>query len=166
MNVILKYLLQILITLIIAQTSFTQPKIVGKYQNRQFPTVLEFFTDSTYESKTTYGKVLWNVGSWSFKNDTIFLKPTFIYDTLSLHTNGILKDSLVLSDDKYSTRFNAETINRSSNFEQNRFSTSFKLIFDNVFIYEFLDGKIRRINSNDTRSLHKTGLVYYSKIGE
>ena len=93
-----------ILTILIWNTCFSQTDLLGEYKRQDSKIWLN--SDTTFKffySVDTYRG--WAKGTWRIEGRRILLTPIPIYDTLSLaDTNGITRDSLVLSKDEISTR--------------------------------------------------------------
>lgn len=78
-----------------------QNRIVGTYAD-YFGNNLELRSDSTFYYSYNFDlSSTWTEGVWSLGNDTLYLKCVPIYDTIVVaNSNGVLKDSLILSLNK------------------------------------------------------------------
>ena len=144
-------LIQLLLILLISKFGFGQDKYVGIYNDR-FSESIELKIDSTFLHKSRFDlSSSWTIGKWKVKNDTIFLETQLIMDTLVLGKSGQkqLKDSLVLSPDKFANRieFSDYAISTISSGGQNRTKPPLKLYWKKNRLY--------RINRNGTLDLRK-----------
>ncbi|MBK7132254.1 MAG: hypothetical protein IPH69_05330 [Bacteroidales bacterium] len=73
--------------------------VIGKFSN-SFGESIYLKEDSTFEFTWLFDLASsWTNGKWQISNDTIYIKPRIIYDTLEIKNNGIIVDTLVLSSD-------------------------------------------------------------------
>ena len=122
---------------------FSQEKPKQEYYD-MFGERIEFFRDSTF--KFTWNFDLsgsWTIGSWQLLNDTIFLKPILIMDTLTIRdsNNNLLRDSLVLSPDQNVDRIEMleYTMGLISGGGQNRRQPPNKLFLKKEKLFRILD---------------------------
>jgi len=97
-----------LLTILLLTTisiSASGQRLTGKY-NAYYGHSLELKDDSTFRYEWSFDLINnWAVGHWTFSNDIVTLRLTYIYDTL---TRPYKPDSLVLSLDNKSNRINNE----------------------------------------------------------
>ena len=132
-----------IILLMISTLALGQEEIHGNYSNR-FGEKIELKSDSTFVYTWRFDLASsWSKGNWSIENDTIYLDPIPIMDTLRTVKNNIKSDSLVLSSDQKGNRTTAgETLaNALSGGGQNRKEPPQRLYFKN--------GRLYRITDND-----------------
>ena len=93
-------------TILIWNSCFCQTHFIGQHE-RQDSKIL-FNADTTFKfsySVDTYRG--WTKGTWSVKNNKIYLTPIPVYDTISLtDISGSIRDSLTLSKDEIPSRIN------------------------------------------------------------
>jgi len=150
--------------------SFGQVKIESKYYN-MFGEQIEFYNDSTYKHTWHFDLASsWTNGKWKFSNDTIYLTPIFVIDTLSISipNKNISKDSLVLSSDEKQERIENEEYVTSliSGGGQYRRQPLDKLLLKNGKLYQILDnGNLDKIKHKAimTNKKYKT---YFKPIRE
>jgi len=143
--------------------------VIGKFSNC-FGESFYLKEDSTFEFTWLFDLASsWTNGKWQISNDTIFIKPKIIYDTLEIkNTNGIIVDTLVVSSDLMGNRIDSNEYISDfiSGGGQNRRIPPSKLYFKNKKLYLILDnGKLnkRREKAILTRKRYKT---YYIRIEE
>jgi hypothetical protein len=147
-----------------------QNEIVGIYRDR-FTDRIELKADSTFIHKYSFDlSSSWTIGKWRFRNDTIYLNPKLIMDTLQIRNsaNKIIKDSLVLSSDQKSNRieFNEHILSQITSGGQNRTKPPKKLFWKKEKLYRVKSNgnlDLRRLKQFWTRKKYKT---YFRKVTE
>ncbi len=136
--------------------------VVGKFSNC-FGESFYLKEDSTFEFTWLFDLASsWTNGKWKISNDTIYIKPNIIYDTLEIkNTKGIIVDTLVLSSDAIGNKI--DSISYFSSFitsgGQHRRTPPLKLYFKSKRLYLVLNnGKInkRREEAILTKKKYKT----------
>jgi hypothetical protein len=147
---IMKPIVTILI-LFIWNSSFSQIDFLGEYERQDSKIWLN--PDTTFKffySVDTYRS--WAKGTWQIKKNKIYFNVIPIYDTISLtKKDGVIKDSLILSNDEQSSR----NINDGSrtisvfNFEQNFKLCPTTLLYksDKLFVVKNGKRQTRKINN-------------------
>ncbi|MFC5271780.1 hypothetical protein [Adhaeribacter terreus] len=134
--------------LVLAYKSLAQRNYTGKY-NDHFGHELRLNSDSTFKHTTRIDLIYsWTSGIWEFNNDTIYLKPVFIYDTLTfVNKEKVIIDSLVLSFDEKGEKINSDqyaTLTREyGGIKQNQFIIPEKVYYKEDRLY--LIGKNGRL---------------------
>jgi hypothetical protein len=140
--------------------------VVGKYSNC-FGESFYLKEDSTFEFTWFFDLASsWTNGRWQISNDTIYIKPKIIFDTLEIkNTDGIIVDTLVVSSGPIGSKI--DSIEYISSFigggGQNWRIPPSKLYFKNKKLYLVMDnGKInkRREEAILTRKKYKTYYIY------
>lgn len=119
-----------------------------------FDSEIKFNADLTYEYDVYYHSYsIWSKGNWKIKNDTVYLHPVLIYDTLRIVGK---KDSLVLSSTKNPNLILARNLNEilwpESSGEQT--ANIFKKLF-------YKKGKLFKIDQNGKLKIKKERKPYY-----
>jgi hypothetical protein len=138
--------------------------VIGKYSN-YFGESFYFEEDSTFKYTWLFDLASsWTNGSWKISNDTLYIEPKIILDTLrTLNSHGIEIDTLVVSTDEIQNR--TDSIAYISSFlsggGQNRRIPPSKLHYKNKRLYLILEnGKLdRRKKSFLTRKRYKTYFI-------
>lgn len=95
-----------ILSVILSLHSLGQRNIEGVYKDFSQKRI-KLFTDSIYywsDFIDIYG--YWQMGKWSMTGDTIFFRPTLIYDTLRTYKkDGSFTEEVFLSNDKIPERF-------------------------------------------------------------
>jgi hypothetical protein len=144
--------LKIFILILLTSFFFSERKVVGEYS--MFGSKIKFNADLTYEYDV-YAHIysMWSKGNWIIKNDTIYLHPVLIYDTLRIAGK---KDSLVLSFAKKPNLIVAKNLNEiywpESSGEQT--GDIFKKLF-------YKKGKLFEIDINGNLKIKKERKLYY-----
>jgi len=120
-------------------------KLLGKYQD-YFGSNIEIRSDSTFTYYWHFDLgASWSKGTWSVKNDTVYLKTILLYDTLRYNNNdGKSVDSLVLSDEeKPKLMTSPNIIGMLSSGGQNRQPCPDKLFYQKDKLFDIgKDGKL------------------------
>ncbi|WP_026713864.1 hypothetical protein [Flavobacterium daejeonense] len=140
------------IILILLFQIISQSEVIGKY--KRFGDDITLNSDYTYEYNyyfDTYSG--WSKGNWKMKNDTIYLYPILIYDTLRIPGK---KDSLILSSTKKPNLIVSKNLNEiywpESSGEQT--GNIFKKLF-------YKKGKLFQIDKNGKLKIKKERKPYY-----
>jgi len=138
--------------------------VIGKYSN-YFGESFYFENDSTFKYTWLFDLASsWTNGNWKLSNDTLYIEPKIILDTLrTMNCNGIEIDTLVISTDEILNR--TDSIAYLSSFlsggGQNRRILPSKLYYKNKRLYLILEnGKLdSRKKSFLTRKRYKTYFI-------
>ena len=149
--------------LLFCTNSYGQHKVANQYSDN-FGEKLHLFSDSVFKHTWHFDLASsWTEGSWYISEDTVYLMPTLIYDTLTIRNSKceFLKDSLVLSADAYSSRIeNVDYImTLISGGGQYRRKPPCKLYLQNKKLFRIHDnGKLDRTKSEGvlTRKKYNT----------
>ena len=126
--------------LFLATLLSTLAQVTGSYSN-SFGSRITLNADSTFKYKWNFDLASsWNTGKWQIMNDTIYLNPVIVYDTLKMNDKKyILRDSLVLSMDEKS-----ETITENEYLSyllvsggQSRIAVPTKLLYHQNELFDF-----------------------------
>ena len=113
-------------------------QIAGRYYDR-FGNKLELRADSTFSHSWQIDLASsWSQGSWTARNDTVFITIVPVFDTLKTSSKYIgTVDSLVLSADKSSDMISMETyaMNSIASGGQNRERPPLKLYYKRERLY-------------------------------
>jgi inorganic pyrophosphatase/exopolyphosphatase len=107
---------------------------------------LEFMNDSSFKHTWHFDLASsWTNGKWRISNDTLYLYPILISDTLNIRNSEkkIIKDSIVISDDEISERIESDEYVMSliSGGGQNRRFPPSELFLKNGKLFRVLDNK-------------------------
>lgn len=152
------------ILLLLFTTICKGQSIIGKYSN-YFGESFYFGKDSTFKHTWLFDLASsWTNGSWKISNDTLYIEPHIILDTLRImNSHGIETDTLIISSDEIQNR--TDSIAYISSFisggGQNRRIPPSKLYYKNKRLYLILEnGKLdRRKKSFLTRKRYKTYFI-------
>lgn len=115
-------------------------QVTGSYYN-SFGSRITLNTDSTFKYNWNFDLASsWNIGKWKIKNDTIYLTPVIVYDTLKFKDEKhFLRDSLVLSlDEKTESITNDEYVSyQLVSGGQSRSDVPVKLFYRQNRLFEF-----------------------------
>ena len=143
-QVIMKFLLTISI-LTLSLSLFAQDAVTGRYRD-YFGSRLTIKADSTFKYTWNFDlSSSWTKGTWSSKGDTVYLQMTPIFDTVSYQKeNGVLRDTLILSDDDVSERIsNVQSVATALSLGgQNIKAHPEKLVFRKGRLYKVISGKL------------------------
>jgi len=166
-------IITILFVFISIFTTSNKTEFIGTYHN-YFGSTIVFNDDFTYYEKSwQVGTIAsWTTGNWKKENDTIYITPTFIYDSLSYYdsTRNLVIDTLVLSNDKAPTSITLKEYKKGVNTTgslgfQNDYQKPFKLLIKGTRLYHILpNGKIDK-NKKIPFSQKKYKPTYYFKDG-
>jgi len=156
-----------LLSVFIIICAYIQSQIDGIYKGH-FGNKIELFPDKTFKYSNRFDlSSSWTIGKWEEINDTIYLKPIKVMDTLSVRNSNkkIVKDSLVLSSDEKINRIEIEEFNTSLIISggQNRVYPPRKFYLKNEKLYRInFDGKIdkRKLRQFSTNKKYRT---FYKK---
>ncbi|MDR2038419.1 MAG: hypothetical protein LBQ60_10905 [Bacteroidales bacterium] len=147
---------------------FGQKSISGIYYN-SFGEEIDFLNDSSFIHTWNFDLAgSWTKGKWRVSNDTIYLMPIIIKDTLTIRNsdNKIMRDSLVLSSDMISNRIEylEFIVSTLSGGGQNRKVPPQKLYFRNNKLFQInKDGNLdkKKAKAILTQKKYKT---YYQQL--
>ena len=144
-------LITILFVFISIFTTSNKSEFIGTYHD-YFGSTIVFNNDFTYyeNSWQVCTVTSWTIGKWKRENDTVFITPTFVYDSLSYYdsTRSIKIDTLVLSYDEVANRITLKdykegVLTTESLGFQNDYQNPFKLLIKGKRLYHILtNGKI------------------------
>jgi hypothetical protein len=130
---------------------------------------LEFLQDSSFKHTWRFDlSSSWTNGKWKMENDTIYLSPLLIMDTLTIRNseNQYMKDSLVLSNDETSDRIEIVEYVRSliSGGGQYRRQPPKELFKKNRKLFTLLDNGMRDNTKYESIMSRKKYKSYFKPI--
>lgn len=140
----MKFLI-ITLLLILNNALIAQNKIAWHYRD-YFGSRLELNADNSFLYTWSFDlTVLWTKGRWELKDDTIYLHPIPVYDTVGIRpANGSISDTLVLSSNDIPERFTPTTFSTAplSSGAQNIRNYPEKLLLKKGRLYRIKNGSI------------------------
>jgi hypothetical protein len=129
--------------ILIQLNSLSQKIIEGEYLN-SFGEKLEFLKDSSFRYAWHFDlSSSWTNGKWRISNDTLYLYPILISDTLNIRNSEkkIIKHSIVLSANEISERIESDgyIMSSISGGGQNRRPPPSELFIKNGKLFRILD---------------------------
>ena len=133
---------------------FVEGNIIGHYRS-DYNYHLQLNADSTFmdiRGGDALTHAIWNKGTWTANNDTIYFHSFLIFDTISLRSKGNqVIDSLILSSDEISERLTLEQYKKRGYnrrlslppYGQDKTPVTFKLFFKKQKIFSVEDGKLK-----------------------
>ena len=124
---------------------FAQDHIAGRYRD-YFGSLLNLNADSTFKYTWHFDlQSSWTKGTWTLKNDTLYINMVPTYDTVSLFkSDKRTVDSLIMSIDEIPERLTQAEFNGIPLYAggQNRMSYPVKLLLKKGRLYKIQKGRL------------------------
>lgn len=122
---------------LVPTASCAQRTLIGNYHN-YFGQSIEIKSDSTFHYKVfidIYSS--WTKGNWKMTGDTILFQMIPIWDTVSIDSRSIIKDTLILSLDSIPSReLRSVYFDTLRGYGQNYYTYPDKLVFRSGQLYK------------------------------
>lgn len=98
-------LVTVFVIVLVQTACFGQVSIIGTHKS-YFGEKLELKSDHTFHYTWRFDMASsWTTGEWTVSNDTLYLTPILVFDTLKvLNAANVVQDTLVLSSDVIASR--------------------------------------------------------------